>query len=256
MYDLIGDIHGYADELEELLKAMNYKKDGGIYQHDTNTAIFLGDFIDKGPKQREVIDIVFPMMDNGFALSVIGNHELNAIAYHTPDKRSNDEFLRPHTQSNYDIHEKFLLAYPDLDERLSLIEKFKKLPLWLDLDGIRVIHACWDQNTIDAVKEIFNGDTISEEALHEALTHPTPLFRQLELLLKGVETDLPQGYIFTDSYGIKRESVRAKWWINDSMPLNEAVIDKGVVDHITEHVNGDDFPGYQHQEKPCFVGHY
>lgn len=75
-------------------------------------------------------------------------------------------------------------------------------------------------------------------------------------MLKGVETDLPDGYIFTDSYGIKRESVRAKWWINDSIPLNQAVIDTGVVDHITEHVNGDDFPGYHHNEKPCFVGHY
>ena len=119
------------------------------------------------------------MLENGFALSVMGNHELNAIAYHTPDKNNDGEFLRPHTQSNYDIHKEFLQAYPDLNERLLLIEKFKKLPLWLELDGIRVIHACWDHDTIKAVNNTFNGDIISEEGLHEALTHPPHCFANL-----------------------------------------------------------------------------
>ena len=33
MYDLIGDIHGHADELEQLLEALDYEKAQGVYRH-------------------------------------------------------------------------------------------------------------------------------------------------------------------------------------------------------------------------------
>ena len=42
--------------------------------------IFLGDFIDRGPHQREVIEIDRQMIEAGTAQSVMGNHEFNAIA--------------------------------------------------------------------------------------------------------------------------------------------------------------------------------
>jgi len=53
MYDLIGDIHGYAAELEALLKALGYERRGGAYRHSERKAIFLGDFIDRGPGTQE-----------------------------------------------------------------------------------------------------------------------------------------------------------------------------------------------------------
>lgn len=40
MYDIIGDIHGYADELEKLLLSMNYNKVDGVFQHKSNKVIF------------------------------------------------------------------------------------------------------------------------------------------------------------------------------------------------------------------------
>ena len=82
-YDLIGDIHGQADELTQLLELLSYKKKNNIWQHQNRKVIFLGDFVDRGDKQKEVINIVRPMIDKGFALSVMGNHEYNAIAYFT-----------------------------------------------------------------------------------------------------------------------------------------------------------------------------
>ena len=36
MFDLIGDIHGHADELERLLDALGYRKTGGVYGHPGN----------------------------------------------------------------------------------------------------------------------------------------------------------------------------------------------------------------------------
>ena len=86
MYDLIGDIHGHASELVNLLAALGYSKHKGVYKHPERQAIFLGDFIDRGPQIRETLEIVRPMIDSGFALSVMGNHELNALAYVSPGK--------------------------------------------------------------------------------------------------------------------------------------------------------------------------
>ncbi|MFM8577235.1 MAG: metallophosphoesterase [Planctomycetaceae bacterium] len=84
MHDLIGDIHGHADALERLLNTLGYTRQHGIYRHTDRQVIFLGDFIDRGPHIRETLEIVRPMIDSGAALSVMGNLELNALAYHTP----------------------------------------------------------------------------------------------------------------------------------------------------------------------------
>ena len=53
MYDLIGDIHGHADALQQLLGNLGYTQQKGGYRHPERRAIFLGDFIDRGPKIRE-----------------------------------------------------------------------------------------------------------------------------------------------------------------------------------------------------------
>jgi hypothetical protein len=81
-YDLIGDIHGYADELVQLLQKLGYGLADGCYRHPARKVIFLGDFIDRGPKQGEVLQIVIPMVQQGSALAVMGNHEFNALAFH------------------------------------------------------------------------------------------------------------------------------------------------------------------------------
>ena len=94
MYDLIGDIHGHADELMQLLEALGYKKAQGSYRHPDRKVIFLGDFIDRGPKIWQVLEIVRPMIEEGKALAVMGNHELNALAYHTEDSEESGQYLR------------------------------------------------------------------------------------------------------------------------------------------------------------------
>jgi hypothetical protein len=73
MYDLIGDIHGHADELVQLLEVLGYRKHGTTYSHPERKVIFLGDFIDRGPKIREVLEIARSMMEEGKVLAVMGN---------------------------------------------------------------------------------------------------------------------------------------------------------------------------------------
>ncbi len=84
MYDLIGDIHGCANELKALLAKLGYSARDGVWRHPTRQVIFLGDFIDRGPEQVEVMKIVRAMVDAEQALAVMGNHEFNAVAWATP----------------------------------------------------------------------------------------------------------------------------------------------------------------------------
>ncbi len=104
MYDLVGDIHGYADELVQLLEALGYQEVQGTYRHCERKAIFVGDFIDRGPKIRQVLEIVRPMVEQGSALAIMGNHELNAVAYHTEDPEAPGKYLRERSPKNEKQH--------------------------------------------------------------------------------------------------------------------------------------------------------
>lgn len=63
-FDIIGDIHGCGDELEELLGKLGGRK-----------VIFLGDLVDRGPRIPDVLRIAMDMVEEGKALCVPGNHD-------------------------------------------------------------------------------------------------------------------------------------------------------------------------------------
>jgi hypothetical protein len=100
-FDIIGDIHGQAGKLEALLRKLGYHDRAGARRHSGRQAIFVGDFIDRGPAQMRSVDIARRMVDAGAALAVMGNHELNAIAWHTPDPNMPGEYLRPHHSAKW-----------------------------------------------------------------------------------------------------------------------------------------------------------
>ena len=56
-YDIIGDIHGHARKLERLLRHLGYRETRDAWRHPDRTAVFVGDFIDRGPEQLRTIDI-------------------------------------------------------------------------------------------------------------------------------------------------------------------------------------------------------
>jgi hypothetical protein len=53
-YDIVGDIHGHADALHRLLGILGYREVDGVFRHPDRQMLFAGDFIDRGPHQREV----------------------------------------------------------------------------------------------------------------------------------------------------------------------------------------------------------
>jgi hypothetical protein len=94
MYDLIGDIHGYASELKALLAKMGYQVTDGIWQHPVRKAILLGYFVDRGPEHSERVNIARTMVESENVLAVMGNYEYNAVAWATPDRQDPEQSKR------------------------------------------------------------------------------------------------------------------------------------------------------------------
>ena len=70
----IGDIHGCDKHLEQLLNAMNPKRD--------DTVILLGDVVDRGPNSARVVEMLLQLTDETNLILIMGNHEemmINAI---------------------------------------------------------------------------------------------------------------------------------------------------------------------------------
>ncbi|WP_338020071.1 metallophosphoesterase [Rhodopirellula sp. P2] len=110
MYDIIGDTHGHADELKALLSDLRYSSRRRGYRHPDRKAVFVGDFVDRGSAIGEVVEIARAMVDAGDALAVMGNHECNAIAFHTPRpgkpwSGKTSEWFPAHADRNFKQHQ-------------------------------------------------------------------------------------------------------------------------------------------------------
>ena len=125
----------------------------------------------------------------------MGNHEYNAIAFATPDVKESG-FLRRHSSKNIDQHEAFLNAYPSHSpEYADTIEWFKTLPLWLDLDNLRIVHACWDQSWMARLQ----SNKHTNDLLLQSSIKNTWQYEAIETLLKGKEiTHMPDEEIEGD----------------------------------------------------------
>jgi len=259
MYDLIGDIHGYASELKALLAKMDYQEIGGVWQHPERTVIFLGDFVDGGPEQVETVQIARRMVESDNALAVMGNHEYNAVAWATPDHASPNGYLRPHTDKNLNQHREFLDQVGERSELYKgFIEWFKTLPLFLDLPEFRVVHACWHPYHLKKISPLLDDQNcLLPESWEATARKGSEPYEALETLLKGLEIRLPNGYEFRDKYDHPRTNMRTRWWDLQGVTYRDlAMVAPEVAERIPDNpVLGNVLPGYD-GEKPVFVGHY
>ena len=82
----IGDIHGCARALATLLDALQ--------PGTADTLICLGDYIDRGPASRDVIDLLIDAQHTTRLIPLRGNHELHLRRAYTSDDL-HDFFLSP-----------------------------------------------------------------------------------------------------------------------------------------------------------------
>ena len=259
MYDLIGDIHGHADKLVQLLERLDYRKIRGIYRHPDRKVVFLGDYIDRGPNIPKVLTIVRGMVDENAALAIMGNHELNALAFHTEDPARQGTFLRKRNITNIRQHGQTIVQLSD-QELETALNWFRTLPLWLDLDGLRAVHACWDELAMATIANAINSyGGLTKDFLQSSYNAANGLLAPLEVVLKGKEAKLPQHIIVTDNDGHPRTKVRTRWYLSPqgqtyrtyALQSDELNCDLAIDAAVAQ--KADPYPI---SAKPVFVGHY
>jgi hypothetical protein len=258
-YDVIGDVHGEFDRLVDLLRHLGYRDSDGVWHHPQRTAIFVGDLIDRGPKQLATVALVRAMVEQGAARCILGNHEFNAIAWVTPDPRRPGKFLRDHHKpGNRDQHQAFLDVVEGTRRQKEITDWFRTLPLWLDLAGLRVVHACWHQDSMEALRVLLNEDhALSDEAVWLGSQSGTPIFDALEIVCKGPELALPEGVYFSDSEGKVHHDVRVRWWLPEVKTFREAAIvppeKEALIPDVPLPV---EWRGHAYSGPPVLFGHY
>ena len=262
-YDLIGDIHGCGKTLIKLLKQMGYKKKSGVYQHKSRKAIFLGDIVDRGPNIRLACQTVYDMVEQGHAYIIMGNHEYNLVTYCTPAPGDFDRpFLREHTERNNFIVQETINQFANHSEDFQqYLNWFADLPLFLDFDHFRTIHACWDQNLIDQYVQRYGGNQLPRRYLAESVDTSSFLYQFLDRSLRGTSLELPEGRSIESRDGMIRRFFRAKFWEKNPQVYQDVVFQP---DPLPEDLQQRQLSAeeqnklvyYSDQEKPLFLGHY
>jgi hypothetical protein len=264
MFDVIGDVHGHADELEDLLARLGYDASGGAFRHPSRTAVFLGDWIDRGPRIARTLEIVRGMVDHGAARAVIGNHELNALAWATPRSpvqppRDAQDWCRAHTPKNQRIHQRTVeqLTPPQLERWLDW---FRTLPWWLDLGGLRCVHACWDAAAMRDLVAAFGANWITSAEVVRAAHRPgSREAAAAERILKGPEIPLPEGRTLPDPEGFQRRVMRTRWFGAQSARTYADIAFPGREGMPQDPLPADGAappPLYGAEEPPVIIGHY
>jgi len=258
MTDFIGDIHGHADKLEQLLDKLGYAFINGCYSHPERKIVFVGDYIDRGPQIIKTLEIVKAMVDSGNAIALMGNHEYNALCFHTQEREGGH--LRKHLIKNIIQHYETLKQFQNRQTDYEFyLDWFKTLPLYYETESFRAVHACWDNKNIEYLKKVLQHDRLTDELLNQSVQKGTVLYNTINTTLKGKEIKMPQGLFFTDKDGTERRDIRIKWWEDPETSTYKSIsvellhnLPESLID--IKYLNNRDY--YLEENKPVFFGHY
>lgn len=258
MIDLIGDIHGHADKLAELLHKLGYAKKGMTYSHPERKVLYVGDYIDRGPKIKETLEIIKAMVDSNNAIALMGNHEYNALCFHFQETEGGH--LRKHLIKNILQHYETLKQFQNQQKEYEeYLEWFKTLPLYYETDNFRAVHACWDEKNIQYLRQTLVNDRLTDELIHQSVRKGTELNESIDQTLKGKEMKMPEGLFFIDKDGTKRSEIRIKWWEDPSAMTYKSISVEPFENLPEKPIQVSDLKSndyYDSNNKKVFFGHY
>lgn len=161
--DIVGDIHGEFAALEQLLGHLGYDKHGNHPQG--RHLVFVGDFCDRGPDSPSVLSLVVPMLASGKAYAVLGNHEINLLREDAKD--GSGWFFDSRIQSDEPKYGPF--ARMPVDDVPAILEQLNNLPIALEREDLRVVHAAWLNEQVTMIRDLPLGSARSAYDHFEAL---------------------------------------------------------------------------------------
>src|SRR6056297_1202790 len=182
----IGDIHGHAPTLLALLGQLGWKtRNRRLAGPGGHKLVFVGDLIDRGPENLRTVEMVRELVERGDALCLMGNHEFNAVQFHTPDPENPGETLRRQTEKNRRQHQAVL---DEIEHRpgdwKEMLAWFQSLPLALEGESWRCVHACWQPEHLEVLERRGEGWYMPEDRWVASSKKGTPEYQAVETLLK------------------------------------------------------------------------
>lgn len=142
--DVVGDVHGEIDPLRRLLRELRYDKYG---RHtEGRRLVFVGDLVDRGPDSPAVLELVMGLVRRGVAQCVLGNHEMNLLRGDRKD--GNDWYTHPQTADGSQT------TAIDEGKKARIHAFLLTLPVALENDCLRVVHACWHQDSVNKISSM------------------------------------------------------------------------------------------------------
>lgn len=139
--DVVGDIHGEGEHLDALLYGLGYRDDGSHPQG--RTLVFVGDLVDRGPDSLGVSDRTQHLVDQGAALCVLGNHEINLLRGH---KKEGAHWFFGEPEQHRASGATFRSRLAGKGDRGRMLRFWRGLPLGLERSDLRVVHAAWSDH--------------------------------------------------------------------------------------------------------------
>ena len=221
--DIVGDVHGEIDTLRSLLGHLGYNDNGDHPQG--RRLVFVGDLTDRGPDSPAVVDLVASLIEAGRAQCILGNHDLNILLDHR--KPENKWFWGEKFLDEHDRVAPQLLADVAIQQRVKNF--FRTLPIALERDDLRVIHACWNGEMIGVARNA--NDVVALYDHHHDLIEQSFPNLDLDEIDRGLEhqnlnpvkrlTSGPEerSDVSIHSGGKIRNERRVQWWNEYSGPL-------------------------------------
>ena len=143
---IIPDIHGCVNTLKQLIE-------NGIQPSKEDELYFLGDYIDRGPDGKGVIDYIMSLQENGYKVDyLIGNHEYYCMNSYEKDQHR--WFGKSSIQKEWERYgakttlASFGVRHPrDIEQKY--IDWMKKGKYYIELDNYILVHAGMNFNIQD-----------------------------------------------------------------------------------------------------------
>ena len=146
--DIVGDIHGEYDALQSLLHHLGYDQ-AGVHP-EGRSLVFVGDFCDRGPNSPAVLALAQRLVKSGKAVAVLGNHEINLLREEAKD--GSGWFFDSRKTRDREKYEPY--HRPSEDERSHIVAFLNSLPIALEREDLRIVHAAWETAQIEMVRAL------------------------------------------------------------------------------------------------------